>query len=611
MGFQTTEIISRPAPITGSGERSLAWWKQEIRNGLEYQRIYGRPEEWRKFRSYYRHAWTKGTVLPVNMIFSIIRSMLPQVYFRDPKIYVTSMIPGYELHARVVESIDNLLLKEMGMKKQMKRIALDAAIQGSACGWRGYDSEYGYTSANNSLTGGGDSTLTMYDSRGFKIEYNTYINPGMPWFQRAELESTIFPWGTLDPKNAEWVAMRVMRPLRDVQKDVKYRNTNGLRASGRTNVTYYSEDEALYNKMYQQTDWAELWQIRDMKTQQIICINLDHDKFLRQENDEMQVEGAPMHWFTFNDDPTYPWGIPDARVIEPQQLELNECRKLAMFHRRIAIAKFLYKKGSITKGELEKMLDEDVGAAVAVEFAEGDINGVVKQFETKVPPDLYNFAELVRNDIREITGFSRNQMGQMDSSRTTATEAKIVQGAHEIRLDERRDQMADYLEEVVRGTNQTVFKFWTTERVVQIVGPTGLPGWIKYTGDQLRPASYQYRVDPNNGTPTTGEIRKADSFQLLQAWGNISQNPPPPELTKYIFSNFEGINKDRLTAELEMLRILPQGSSQAAGASPQNPAPMQQVLQGGGNLTPALQGMQNQRETINAGSGEEVSEDAE
>lgn len=595
-------------PKTGNGERSVTWWKQEIRNGLEYQRIYGRPEDWRRFRAYYRHQWKKGTSMPVNMIFAIVRAMIPQVYFRDPRIHVTSLIPGYEMHAKVVEAVDNLLIKEMDMKKQLKRIALDAAIQGSAVGWSGYDSEYGFDKTKlNPMTG--DSTLTQYDSKGYKIEYNSYVNPGMPWFQRGDLENAILPWGTMDVNNAEWTAMRVMRPLRDVISDSKYKNTAGLKPSGRTNVGTYSEDEQMYNRLYSQTEWVEMFQIRDMKTGQLIVINMDHDKFLRESADEMQEDGAPMHWFTFNDDPTYPWGIPDARIIEPQQLELNESRKLAMYHRRIAISKFLYKKGSITKQEIEKMLDEDVGAAVGVEFSEGSIDQVVKEFSISMPPELIQFAEVCRQDIRELTGFSRNQMGQMDSSRTTATEARIVQGAHEIRIDERRDQMADYLEAVMRKTNRTVFKFWGSERVVQIVGPNGLPGWIKYNGPELK-SEYGLRIDPNNGTPTTGETRKADAMQLLQNWGAISQNPPPPELTKFIFSNFEGINQDKLSLELEMLRILPQGSTSgagqqgAAGSSPSNPASMDQVNTQGGNLTPGLRSGKTSRESIDLG-GEE------
>lgn len=607
MGFQTMEQNSAP-PKTGNGERSVTWWKQEIRNGLEYQRIYGRPEDWRRFRAYYRHQWKKGTSMPVNMIFAIVRAMIPQVYFRDPRIHVTSLIPGYEMHAKVVEAVDNLLIKEMDMKKQLKRIALDAAIQGSAVGWSGYDSEYGFDKTKlNPMTG--DSTLTQYDSKGYKIEYNSYVNPGMPWFQRGDLENAILPWGTMDVNNAEWTAMRVMRPLRDVISDSKYKNTAGLKPSGRTNVGTYSEDEQMYNRLYSQTEWVEMFQIRDMKTGQLIVINMDHDKFLRESADEMQEDGAPMHWFTFNDDPTYPWGIPDARIIEPQQLELNESRKLAMYHRRIAISKFLYKKGSITKQEIEKMLDEDVGAAVGVEFSEGSIDQVVKEFSISMPPELIQFAEVCRQDIRELTGFSRNQMGQMDSSRTTATEARIVQGAHEIRIDERRDQMADYLEAVMRKTNRTVFKFWGSERVVQIVGPNGLPGWIKYNGPELK-SEYGLRIDPNNGTPTTGETRKADAMQLLQNWGAISQNPPPPELTKFIFSNFEGINQDKLSLELEMLRILPQGSTSgagqqgAAGSSPSNPASMDQVNTQGGNLTPGLRSGKTSRESIDLG-GEE------
>ena len=588
--FEQTETRD-PSPAGALGtarERTLEWWKQEIKNGIKYQEIYGRPQDWERFRNYYRHAWKQGTVMPVNLVFSIIRSLIPQVYFRNPRVFVTSRVPNMEAHAKVVEAVDAVLMQEMDLKRQMKRVITDAAVQGSAVGWNGYDSEYGYDPTQvDPLTG--DSSFTQYDSRGFRLEYNTAVAPGMPWFQRAELESTIFPWGTLDVRNSEWVAMRVLRPLRDVKKDPKYKNTRNLSATTRGIPS--STEEANRTSQSGQNDLIEMWQIRDVKTGEIIVINLDHDKFLRKEEDEMQIDGVPMHWFVFNDDPTYPWGIPDARIIEPQQLELNEIRKLSMFHRRLDMVKILYKRGAMKPSEIEKLLDEDVGAAIGVD-TDTNLADAVREFKVDMPRDLNEWANIVREDMRELTGFSRNQTGQFESSsRRTATEAKIVQGAHEIRIDERRDQAADYLESIMRNVNQTVFKFWQAPRVVQVIGPTGLPGWIQYTGEQLR-GEYFLRIDPNNGAPISGETRKADATQLLQLWGAVGSNPPPPELTKYIFSNYEGINQEKLSQELMALRILPQDG--AAGSSPQNPAPLGQVLANGtqgGNMNPALQNL--------------------
>lgn len=562
-------------------ERTVEWWQEEIKKGLLYQELYGRPSEWRRFRAYYRHQWAPGTSMPLNMIFSIIRSMIPQVYFRNPRIFVTPTKPGMEMHAKTVEAVDNYLLRELGIKEQMKRIIRDAGIQGSSVLWRGYDSEFGYDTSNlDPMTG--DSTLTYLDKKGYRIEYNQYVNPGMPWAMRSDLESTVLPWGCRDVKNAEWVALRVIRKLDDVKADPKYRGATSLPP---VKISRGNQDNEM-TRLFENDEYCELWEIHDVKTGSIKVVVLDYPKFLRDEDDELQIEGLPFHWFVFNEDPIFPWGIPDARIIEPQQLEMNESRKLAMYHRRVAIMKMLYKKGAIKPEEIEKLLDEDVKAAIAVESDSGSIREAIEFVQSSVPQDLHQWVDILRNDMREITGYSRNQMGMPMGDRTTATEAKIVSGAHEIRVDERRDQAADFLTDVVRGINQTVFKFWNTRRVVQIVGPSGLPGWVQYTGEEIK-GEYNYRVDPNNGMPISGETRKQDGAQLLQLWGAIGKGaPPPPELSKFIFSNYEGINVDALVQQLSLM--FGQNVAGMPGGSPENPATLGQALQGGPGVSPAL-----------------------
>jgi hypothetical protein len=557
------------------------WWQEEIKKGLLYQELYGKPSEWRRFRSYYRHQWAPGTSMPLNMVFSIIRAMIPQVYFRNPKIYVTPTKPGMEMHAKTVEAVDNYLIQELNIKETMKRVIRDAGIQGSAVLWRGYDSEYGYDLSNlDPLTG--DSTLTYLDKRGYRIEYNQYVNPGMPWAMRSDLESTVLPWGTRDVENAEWVALRVIRKLDDVKADPKYKGAKDLPP---IRISRGNADNEM-TRLFENDEYCELWEIHDVKTGTVKVVILDHPNFLRDDIDELQTGDLPFHWFTFNEDPIFPWGIPDARIIEPQQLEMNETRKMAMYHRRVAVMKMLYKKGAIKPEEVEKLLDEDVKAAIAVEADGGSIREVVEFVQSQVPQDLHQWVDICRNDIREITGFSRNQMGQTMGDRTTATEAKIVSGAHEIRVDERRDQAADFLTKVVRGLNKSVFKFWGGKRVVQVVGPSGLPGWIEYSGAEIE-GEYNYRVDPNNGMPVSGETRKQDGAQLLQLWGGVSNGAPlPPELAKFVFSNYEGINVDALVQQMSM--YTGQNVGDMPGGSPERPASMDQAAGGGRGVSPAF-----------------------
>ena len=88
MANETSIIIG-----AGSRNRKVNWWKDEICNGQRLQMQYGGSRHWNTYKDYYRHNWPKGT-LPVNQIFSIMRSMVSQTYFKNPSVTVTPSRPG-------------------------------------------------------------------------------------------------------------------------------------------------------------------------------------------------------------------------------------------------------------------------------------------------------------------------------------------------------------------------------------------------------------------------------------------------------------------------------------------------------------------------------------
>lgn len=570
-----------PEPATALGgssplkERSVGWYQNQIRLGLEYQRIYGRVQDWQRYRGYYRHQWPRWggrAVLPVNIVFSQIRSLIPQVYPRNPRALATSRRPGSEARAMIVESLDNLLIQELGFKRQVKKMILDAAVCGSAGGYVGYDSEFGFDPAN--LTLDGTSTATMFDRKGYRTEYSAFVNPGMPWFLRDEPENTVFPWGTKDPTNVEMIFTRCVRPLRDFKADPKYVHTGKLAGSFIGSPAGTGVVDGFYQRMHEQQELVEFWQIRDFKTGEILVVTMQCEKFHRREPDELQIDGPMMHWLTFNEDPQLPWGIPDVRIIEPQQLELNETRTLSMKHRRAALLKLLYRQGAVNKEEIEKLLDEDVKAAVAVNDAAGRIADAVVPIRTEVPMDLTMWGETIRQDIREMIGFSRNQAGEFQGkTHISATEVGTVSGANLIRVDERRDQVADLMTAVLRNINQVIFKFWNEERVQRVTGPLGIPVWVRYSAEDLR-GEYDIRIDVTESAPVSQATRKSDAVELMRVWNEVTAGkvPMPGELARFVFKQYEGINVDALMAQLAAVGIVEQG----AGMTAANPMSMQQ-----------------------------------
>lgn len=541
--------------------KPLDWWKNEIREGVRYRTMYGRAKDWERYKNMYRGHWEKGSV-PVNIIYALGRSLIPQLYFRNPRVSVQCKYPGYEMHAMLMERLDNYIIREVGIKNEMKSNALDCYLSGRGPGILGYDSEWGFNPSFEVGSELEDSGLTSFNKKGERIEYTDNVKPGMPWYLRCSPSDFIVPWGTCKWEDARWFAFRKMRSLRDIKEDPKMENKGDLKAPYHTKMEGSSDgssfDRPSQGNKDEDNAWVELWEAHDKRTGRVFVISLDHDKFLRDDIDYLQLEGLPARVLGFNEDPDYFWWTPDARLVEVQQLEINDIRTMAKKHRRVGLLKMLVDKG-VPKDEIEKLLDGDPKAVARIDVGPtGDIRKMVAMLQSHVPPDLATAAREVREDVREIIGFSRNQMGSFEESsgRRTAHEAEIVRMASMIRIDERRDIMTDHLESIIRGINQIIFKNWSAERVVDLVGPDGARYWVRFTGDEIR-GEYHYNINPEESIPQNAQTRKADAVQFME----IARQVPGIDMA-YIMRQWA-----RQFDWIDPQLLLPQ--SEGAGRSPE------------------------------------------
>lgn len=483
----------------------VKYWEKEIRRGLEYKKQFTKPKDWETYKKYYRGDWKEG-LIPVNKIFSFGKSMVPRTYFRNPTVSVTALRPEFEWHARVVEAVDNYLIKELNLKYQLKRGILDTYLCGTGPIKLGYDSEFGYLPVQKLAEDSSTATQVGKDT-GELIEYRVNVKPGMPWALRVTPEDVITPAGYTTAEEFPWICHMILRPLEDVKADQKYKNVGDLKGGYQLKEI----DRPKTWDRYGGVNLCLLKEIRDLKRGRIVVIC--ESKVLLEAEDALQIEGIPWEFITFNPDPDYFWGIPDVRIGEPQQLELNEVKLQQSKHRRLTLLKFLYQKGTITSEQLEKVLGEEVGPGI--ETLESPAS-VISLLQPHMPPELWREAAEILMDFRETLGYSRNQAGEFvaPESPRSATEVMAVKEATEIRSDERRDIVADVFINIIRKWNQYIFKYWTGEKVIQVVGPEGTQHWIKYTGEELR-GEYSLQLDPDSGLPITRQLRYRQARELF------------------------------------------------------------------------------------------------
>ena len=551
----------------------LVYWKSQIRRGISYQQKFGESKKWKDYHDYYYGKY-KTDVYAVNKVFSILRSSVPRIYFRNPKVLVSPTRPELEERAFVVQAVDNLLIKQMMMKDTTKKLIQDAFFCNRGIGKIGYDTQYGSV-----------PDYIMKEAPGEEaIEYDVTVKPGMPWVLRANPEHFIVPWGVASLKDTPWVAHRVVRLLSDVKKDPIYENTGKLKGglvrelrgmkdkeAGLSDTIKSSQDEAIKEYASADEEWVELWELRDLKRKHILTLNLDYDKFLRRPvSDELQTDGAPFEDICFNPDNDVYWGPSDMRILEPLQIELNETRTQMSEHRKINVLKLLINASKMTPEEAQKLMNGEVGGIALInELAQGD----VFPLQIGEPVQLRADAMDIEKDIRETVGFSRLAEGaESVAPRKTKFEVQEMGQGHWIRIDERRDIVADFLVRTLEKVNRIIFAKWDTARVVPLVGSDAALHWVRFTGRELE-GEYDLSVDVDTGRPVTTETKRSEAWELLERLGSseiLLQHLNIRELLRNVLKLYDWIDTDR---------VMPAQEAQGGPMAPQIEG-MEQFAQG-------------------------------
>lgn len=545
------------------GRPDVNWWRTQINAGIAFRKKFASQQDWDRWRKMYRGQWDPG-VLPSNLFFKMARTIVPRVYFRNPSVSVTPRKPGMLqwAFAQLVERVDNKMIRQMRLKQSMKEITQDAFFFGTGIGKLGFGST---VPTNNDLFATvGPGT----DKSGRLVEYKSTVHENMPWFGRTPTGSFIVPAGNVRLSDARWAAEWFRLPVDDVKSDTRFKHTADL--GGSNKIVRHGQGADSTFKYRQPLEMVDLVEIRDKKTGQVFVLAPYHsDKVLLDpQDDALQYDNRlPYYDLIFNDDDEVFWGIPDSRILEPQQREINEIRTQEMKHRRLSLIRILCKRNGIKPEEAAKMVDEIVSPVVWTEEMPEAVLKIIEGGD--IPEGLMKMDAIVNQDVRENMGFSRNEFGEISpaNSRTSATESRIVKAASEIRVDERRDSAADMLVEIIQDMNRIIFENWTEEIVLDVAGPMGVPMWVKFRPQMLKTGAYEIKIDPDTSLPESKETRQN---RALVVYETLKTNPmiDPIQLTRYLLHEMHGVQFD------EMMRGMPPGLG-----GPSNPLELEQFVQ--------------------------------
>lgn len=488
-------------------KKDVKFWQTTIKQARDFKEKIsaGRDNRtWDNYLDYFRSKFANESELTYNMIFGILKALLPRVYYENPRVTVRPAInnvamanPQYLIFSQILENIDNWLLSDimLNLKNDIKLVIQDSFIYNFGVLKIGYDTEFVLPFVMSSLH---DATLNKYNLKtGHRIEYDTNIRSGMPFIKRIDPRDIVVPPDCLSLSNCRWIAHRTKRLLEDVESDERLDSIKTI---------------PIIPDKNQPETFIDLWEIHDYKTGKLYIISDHSDKFLFNGIDTLQIIGLPFEELVFNPDGDNIWGVSDVKIILPQQKELNEVRLQELQFRRLQRLKFLVEKGSIKQEELDKILSEEGTVFIQTD---GNPLTVIKELPIGIPSNLEQWAQLIREDVRELVGFSRVQLGEFEQTgRRTAFETAQVGASSNIRCNERGSLVGDLLSKAFRKVHSYIFKFWESERIAEIIGTDGVKYWVAYKGKELE-GDYVVSINIENAQLESSVLRKQEAKELF------------------------------------------------------------------------------------------------
>jgi hypothetical protein len=603
-------------------ELTVDEWTDEINYGLKYRQKYGNEKAWADLEAIFYNVHNSQMNSGPNIIFSTADALLSELL--TPKPYLTSKArhPEFINGARLQESVDNTLIDDMGMRAEVEGMTLNAYIFGVGVLKIGFDSEYGWDPKHD-LQGKKNpagATLTQFDpATGRLIEFAD-VQPGMPWVKSVDPRDFVVPWGTKTIDDCPWVAHRIVRHIDDVKSDAKYRGKTDLQPnmSMADFVRSYQTVMKPYrigSQLSRSTDegpveYVEMWEIHDKRTKKIYVIATGHDKFLRNAENLLQIEGLPFVSCSFTPKARTFWTTSDAHYLKVSQAELSDISVQQTRLRRAMSLKFLFQDGAFDQVELAKFQSNEVGIGVKVNRGV-DLKDAIAFVTAPANYELANQANQVLANVKQTIGMNANTLGEYQSGRKSATEVNAVQEGAGQRMTRRQTIIRDVYVGTFKKINPMLYSFWRKPRIQQVVGQDGAPIWVQFSGLHLR-GEYSYECGFSSTQDETLEGRRQQALQVFQM---LSQDPrvDPVKLAQYLANAYNdpefsfifknGILNGVPTAEaVQALQSLQQqGAPNGGGAvgQPQLPAAGGGVGAGPGGPQQNLQSVPVQQGTLN------------
>ena len=405
---------------------------EDVTIGREFRK--GRERIWKQSERQYQGKMTTrpndatSDLINVNMSFSTANTILPHITGSEPEFIVAPFsADATPKNARIQEAFLNRKWrhKPVGAQKGLKASGQDYILYGD-----GY-LKTTYQIVQRAL--GPDESATICEE---------FIDRLSPWDVWIDPNST----GIHD---ARWVAVRVWMTEDEARQDESL-NIPSIHQFTSIDPSKSQDDTGTQQHSITSSDrrkWVVLFELYDITNQMLYVVPEEGSK-----QPWKVVEGItiPVEQIGNYSIPQSPYHMGDLEQIHDIQAELDKTRSQQLTHRKRNVAKLMIREDAFDNDAKQAMQSSIVGDIIPIK-GELPLTDVVKEVQlAPLASESYAISSQSQQDVYEITGISEYQRGTAPDMTRTATEAQIMQGSSNVKLEAKLNT----IEQAVRNVGE-------------------------------------------------------------------------------------------------------------------------------------------------------------
>jgi hypothetical protein len=444
-------------------------WGKRIESHKKYI-MDAHTREVEKYYQLYRHEMAgllpdavlkSETGADVNIVFPIIKQLVPQLYFQDPQVfiqpeeekivYTARDEQGAELHnpdgsviqqefsagdaAVKLKNILNKNLRETKFKQTIKSVILDAHLGFYGAVKLGWEHEQGTVDMN------GVPPPSFLDETSPNNAYAVRLEP---WNVIVDMANFY---------NPKWIALRYTVDPTQLKEDTRLQNTEEIKG-----MSLEHKEKKHHHKAFDSTEEvvAEYFEVYVRPSAHypeglyLVMSPEVKDKFLYKGSWPFEFKDWSIKLLYFNRDPEGGLPIPDVRYYYAQQKAKSNLRRIEYEYIRRTLPGLVVNDSSVKDKEA---LDQQIRSGLVPRIIKSNSNANIVAAPFSFPPlnsQFNNFNKVIDDDTARMSQMFKGVFtGGGGSNVEFAEVAKQSEKGEQISLSEKADVVRDFVQECV------------------------------------------------------------------------------------------------------------------------------------------------------------------